>query len=316
MEANRDLVDMMANAAVYAVPLNHGDNKEYLRIRRDIEKVGRRDIEVAYEFPNTQRTRSFFKEVIGASGRDLEPRVMELLENIGVAEMLFENVACNLMELDRAKHGGLIVGVKPIDLDHNIADGYGRSGSFGAREAYEAQLIMMLSNEILGTAPFARVVDVLKAAMLAHRDVLKIRNMEMKRQVKSLLEEDGIGVILMTGAEHVPWMRRNLVRDHVAVQTLEDPRKVDEIGWFNYYAMQEAGRLERSGDTGMALARNAVRISMLTLRGMRGGSQLRDDEIAILKGLRTPQDAERQYLLTQSYYKDEFIAALPELRRP
>ena len=121
---------MVTVVALYAVPLDHSDKKEYLRIRHDVESVGRKGLVVGYELPDTNLTRQLLGEVLGRSQRGLEETVISFLNNIGTRDAFLENLTCNLMELDRAKRTGLVARIVPIDLPHGL------SNSSGSRDTH------------------------------------------------------------------------------------------------------------------------------------------------------------------------------------
>ena len=295
--------------ALYAVPLDHSDKKEYLRIRRDLEGVGTAGLSVGYELPDIELTRRLFRDILGKSPRGLEETIISILNEVGVREAFLENLVCNMEELDRARRVGLVGRIVPIDIPHGL------SGSSSARDAhflerydYEAQLGEMLYDAIVGQASFRKVVQILKADLLANNDAWKLRNMEMKKHIVELLAADkgNSDVVAMMGAEHLPWVDRNLRRDHVDMKTLEDPKKVTGIWWTNYTAGEEARRLRDTNLAGLELAKLAVLLSMRTMKAYRGGSELTEDEIRVVRDITNAKDAAGEYKRVQQSYRDGF----------
>ena len=310
-----DNIGLVTVVALYAVPLDHSDKKEYLRIRQDVESVRRKGIVVGYELPDINLTRHLLGEVLGKSQKGLEDTVISFLNSIGTRESFLENLTCNLMELDRAKRTGLVARIVPIDLPHGLSNSPGaRDTHFIERYEHEAQLGEMLYDAITTNAPFRRVVQVLKADLLANNDAWKLRNMEMKKNIFRLMSPGGdYDVVAMMGAEHLPWIARNLRRDHVEMKELEDPREVAGVWWTNYTATEEAKRLKDTNMAGIELARLAVMLSMRVLRAQRGGSELTEKEVAIAKGITDPKGAEAEYKKAQEFYRDGFAEAIPLL---
>ncbi len=311
-----DNIGLVSVVALYAVPLDHADKNEYLRIRRDVKSVGRTGISVGYELPDVGLTRQLFTEVLGKSQRGLEDTILSFLKNIGTSESFLENLTCNLMELDRAKRDGLVAMVVPIDLPHGISRTAGsRDTHFIERHEREAQLGEMLYDAIMNNAPFRRVVQILKADLIANSEAWKLRNMEMKKHIMELVaaSNGNNDVVVMMGAEHLPWIGRNLKRDHIEMTELEDPKEVAGIWWTNYTATEEARRLKDTSMAGIELAKLTVMLSMRVMRAYRGGSELTDKEVQRVRNIVTPQDANREYVNAQKFYREGFVDAIPLL---
>jgi hypothetical protein len=306
----------MPRNMVYSVPLNHDDANEYVRVRRDLEVVGARGVGmVAYEFPNNEQSREFFRSVIGKSGSGLEPAIESFLRESNLNESFLENIICNMLELDRAQRIGLVSGVYPIDIDHNAA-GHGRLGdAFVAAALREAEREERVWKAIAGAEPFGKVALAIKSHLIAHYDVMEIRNLEMARQIEELLGKDDGSLVLMTGATHIPGIREVLRRDNVSVADVEDPRAVTGIWWLAYSAMNDAKGLEGSRKISGSISKYALLISINTLRSGVGGSSVTAQEIEDVRVVKTPEDAERRYEEAQRYYRNEFESSLPILRR-
>lgn len=306
----------MPRPIVYSVPLNHDDTHEYVRIRRDIETVGARaSSAVAYEFPNNESSRDFFRSVLGGSGAGLEPAIEAFLRGSGVREDVFENIICNMLEIDRAKRMGLVIGAHPIDIDHTAERQGGLGRDFIEAVRSEAKCEERLGEAIVGNLPFANVTVELKAQLIAHHELMRIRNIEMKNQIEALLGKEGGSLILMTGATHIPGISRMLSEDHVSVAQLEDPKAVSGIWWLAYSAMEEAKRLEGSAQIGQHINKYALLISINTLRSIRGSRTITDKETDAVRRVKTSQEAEKRYLEAQVYYRDQFESAIPILKR-
>ena len=295
--------------ALYAVPLDHGDKKEYLRIRRDLEAVGTAGLSVGYELPDVELTRRLFKDVLGKSPTGLEEKIISMLNEIGVRESFLENLVCNIEELDRAKRVGLVARVVPIDIAHGLSGSSStRDAHFLERYEYEAQLGEMLYDAIVEQAPFRKVVQILKADLLANNDAWKLRNMEMKKHIVELLavSNGNSDVVAMMGAEHLPWMDKNLKREHVEMKMLEDPKAVAGIWWTNYTAGEEARRLKDTNLAGLELAKLAVLLSMRTMKAYRGGSELAEEEIQAVRSITDTKSAGEEYRRVQNSYRGGF----------
>ena len=295
--------------ALYAVPLDHGDKKEYLRIRRDLEGIGKAGLSVGYELPDIALTRRLFRDILGKSPRGLEETIISMLNEIGVRDSFLENLVCNMEELDRARKVGLVGQIVPIDIAHGLSESSStRDAHFLERYDYEAQLGEMLYDAIIGQASFRKVVQILKADLLANNDAWKLRNMEMKKHIVELLAA-GSGnsdVVTMMGAEHLPWMDRNLKREHIDMKALEDPKEVAGIWWTNYTACEEARRLRDTNIAGLELAKLAVLLSMRTMKTYRGGSELTDDEVKVVRNITNAKDAAEEYKRVQHSYRAGF----------
>ncbi len=305
----------MANATVYAMPLNHGDKQEYLRLRRNIEGIGKTGLVVAYEFPATESMKHFFSTVMGDPTKDFDQSLILAMKDLSLTGNFIENIVLNFSEIDRAMRMGIVSEALPVDIGYNMADGKGRISHASARAAREERLGEMLYQEISEGAQFRRIVRVLKEDMVALLDVQRVRNMEMKRHVEELIKAGKTDIVLMVGTDHIPWMKRNIGREHIKFQELEDPKDVAGIWWVNYKAMQEANRLRHTNMAGIELARLAVMLSMRALKNGAGEGELSEEEVAAVGRIETPQEAERQYLLTQKRYREGAAVEVAKIKR-
>ena len=192
----------MPRPRVYSLPLLHGDSREYMRVRRGIETVSRKgETVVAYEFPNNDASRSFMRDVLGRSGRTLGSDIELFMEQMQVNEDYAENVMSNMFELDRAKHQGLVRAIYPIDIDHTTGKLVGRKEGFMLKAIAETHAVSKLTDAIMGFRPFPEVTSLVREIALARKDVIDLRNDEMKEQVKLILSaDDRSKLVLMTGS--------------------------------------------------------------------------------------------------------------------
>ncbi len=305
----------MSGPRVYSLPLLHGDSGEYMRVRRSIETVSRRgEIAVAYEFPNNDASRSFMRDVLGRSGRTLGSDMESFMAQMQVNEDYAENVMSNMFELDRAKHQGLVTAIYPIDIDHTTGKLVGRKEGFILKAIAETRAMAKLTDAIIGFSLFPEVVSLVREVALARKDAIDLRNTEMNEQVGIILgADDRSRLVLMTGALHVPGLKKLLRADGTAVVQLEDPKNVAGIWWLAHTATQEALRLK--GNNGESLNKYALLLSIITLKAAKAPGDLTGEDIQTINGVRSSAEASLRYEEAQRYYRCGFDNSIPILVR-
>ena len=305
----------MPGPRVYSLPLLHRDSGEYMRVRRGIETVSRKgETVVAYEFPNNDASRSFMHDVLGRSSSTLGSDMESFIEQMQVNEDYAENVMSNMFELDRAKHRGIVTAIYPIDIDHTIGSLVGRKKDFVLKSIAETHAVSKLTDAIIGFHPFPEVTILVREIAMARKDVIDLRNDEMKEQVGLILSiDDRSKMVLMTGALHVPGLKKLLRAEGTAVVQLEDPKNVAGIWWLAHAATQEA--LWLKGNNGESLNKYALLLSIITLKAAKAPGGLTGEEIHTINGVRSAADASLRYEEAQRYYRCGFDNSIPILVR-
>ena len=81
------------------------------------------------------------------------------------------------------------------------------------------------------------------------------------------------------------------------------------------FSMKLPVRLRHTNMAGIELARLAVMLSMRALKNGAGEGELSEEEVAAVGRIETPQEAERQYLLTQKRYREGAAVEVAKIKR-
>ncbi|MCL4365204.1 hypothetical protein M1590_02685 [Candidatus Marsarchaeota archaeon] len=314
----------MSHTKVFALPLFHEDNGEYLRIRRGIGQVAEGRSSVAYELPKNSLSEQLMNEVIGSSGRDLDTRIVQVLEEFHAPQP--ETALCDLIELDRAKHSGKITNVYPIDLDMSPQSLRSENQEYLKFMINMSQRSDQLNATILHAYPFKHVLIALRDIVAFEAKVFDLKEARIKSNVEHIINDDTEDrLLVMSGAIHIPNLEVMLKHDGIPVVELDQPSRVTGIWWTAYEAINAMRKAKESGISDLhspELIRYALLLSLNVIKAVRfnkfnkgGGGSVSEDEAKAIRGISMFAEAETFYDRMQKFYRKDLLGSIVDLSR-